>query len=132
MNKSETEELLFTTASTFVNKEISKDRIPSDHDIGEYLDHWLEKYERKNGDIITADDFEPLCEKLGKHFVDQNQAYERGNKDSYIALVRSKNLVSSQEYSMHKNINQNKSNHRIIYRDTEFPVDDNGYYILDE
>ena len=124
------EELLMTTVITFVENELSHNRVPSDFDIGDYLDHWLERYERKNGDIIDEDDFNTFLDKICEQLIENGQIYKSKDVNSYIDRVRSKNLISTQEYRMHKNSSSSSNNHRTIYRDTEFPVDDNGYYIL--
>ncbi len=126
------EQLLTDAAEEFVESEIVKGRVPSDFDIGDYLDHWLEKYERIHGDIIDEDDFEELCDKLSQRFVDEGDAYERGDLESFLTRVRLKNLVSTQEFWMNENIKSNSGNHRVVYRDTEFPVDENGYYVCNE
>lgn len=129
--------LLTNAANEYVDKNLNKGRIPSDWDIGNYLDHWLEQYEREHGDSIDEDDFEDLCNDIGKRLLDDKRVYKWKDWNSYYNLVKSKNKISVQEYNMHKNIiyntgsnmGSNVSSHRVIYRDTEFEVNKDGYYV---
>ena len=100
--------------------------ILSTNDVGDICDGWLEKYERKNGEVISEDDFEILLNTINDKFLKEKKIYKNGDWNSFNEIVRSKGLISWTEYKMKQSIKESKG--RVNFRDTEFPVDKDGMY----
>ncbi len=72
-----------------------------------------------------------------KTIVDQmlseNKIYKSGDKKSYIKLVRDEELISLSEktHKQNKKIAK-KQGHNVVIRDTEFPIDEDGMYIIED
>jgi hypothetical protein len=124
---------------TLLNEQIanqwSKGRIMSSTDVAYYLDHELEVYEDEHGDIITEDEFNTFADSIITDLCEKGTIYLAGSVESYCENVRAPGLISVQEAHMKKEIRRfkdGKVEYRPIFRDTEFPYDeDTGNYILE-
>jgi len=114
---------IFLRAKKFVNVNLKKGRGVNDLDVTIHLDEWLEMYEKDHEIFIDEEGFEEVCKKIIKSFYGKECIYKYENWESYYRLVRSKGLVSVQEQKMQKGIKKG-----IIYRDTEFKIDEFGKY----
>ena len=126
-------ELITNAAQTFVNKELSAKRIPSSQDVFDNLILWLNTYEKVHGNIIQKAEFVKVCEKIIILYMNANTIYRYGDWNSFYTLVREKNLVSTLEHARRtvvSGINCGIVNRSILASEnTEFPLDNNGYYI---
>ncbi|AGF84867.1 hypothetical protein QJ854_gp915 [Moumouvirus goulette] len=87
----------------FINKQISKGRIPN----RDYLDNIIESIlVEKNIDFDDdeQDDLEIFCNKFYQKLEKFGIIYKAGNKNSYIEIVKNKGYISCQEYDLMKSI----------------------------
>ena len=111
-----------------VRKEHDASRVPSTDNLEDYADRCIGLYERKTGQVISEEKFAQYIDAKNKKLCSMKLVYRSGDLDSYMSLVRSKDFISSSEHNMNKSISRN--NRKILFRDTEFPVDENGHYIV--
>ena len=98
--------------------------VPSTEDIDDLLDYFCSK---TRDDDITED----IINKISRTISKTGIIYVSGNIESYKKIVVDLHKVSKREHEMMKGIKQgNKQGFNIIYRDTEFPVDAAGRYIV--
>lgn len=72
-----------------------------------------------------------ITSEVDNFLVKNGIVYEWENKESYIKLVRNKSRISHNEKSISKGIKTSKSErHSIVYRNTEFPINEKGLYVL--
>ena len=119
-----------------VEKVLSKGRKMSTMDVGTFLDHCLEQYEREYGDCISEAEFGDLIDKVNAELLLESKIYMAGDRESYMREVRDRGLISHQEAYMKKSILGGKDRNgiirtRTIFADAEFPYDDTtGLYVL--
>ena len=107
-----------------MNVNLKKGKVPNDLDVKIHLDEWLEMYEKDHKSSINEEVFEEVCAKIIKNLFRKECIYKYENWESYHRLVRSKGMMSVQEHIFQKGIKKG-----IIYRDTEFKIDEFGKYI---
>jgi hypothetical protein len=128
------------TITPIVIGEIDKDKLKgiiwNESNIWDLLEY-LHKYD----DIeIGADDdeYEAKLAPLIKELLKLKLIYKDGDKQSYRELVKTPGLISKSEYGMGQSIKDSikqsgpkkKGVHKIVFTDTEFPVDhDTGKYL---
>lgn len=131
------------------DKQFRKGRMMSTLDVGYFLDHKLEVYEREHGEVISEEEFEAFISEICAELLRKKVIYTAGDRTSYIENVRNCALIAMQEAVMRKAIvgkttdtsEQNTQNtqptqpgaiqHRVVFRDTEFPYDEStGMYIV--
>lgn len=120
-----------------INHQFSKGRILSTADVTYFLDHCLEVYEDEHGDVFPEKEFEAYVDSVIADLIVDGQCYIAGDRDSYKSTVRDYGLTSLQEARMCKIIakynRESKSGnkpHATVWRDTEFPYDATGKYII--
>lgn len=105
----------------FIQKNTEKKRVCSSWDISDYVDGKTRgEYDEAELDLIV------------NWLLEQRLIYRMGDKESYRTLVRDKGLISVAEFSFVKSLKESRNpKHRLKIVDTEFPIDDEGRYILD-
>nr|AEX62234.1 hypothetical protein mv_R29 [Moumouvirus Monve] len=111
----------------FINKQISKGRIPN----RDYLDDIVESIIVEKDidfDDDEQDDLQFFCNKFYRKLEKSGIIYKAGNKKSYLEIVRSKGYISCHEYDLMKSIPTIKyPTGKLI---TEFPIDKTGKYLI--
>lgn len=89
------------------------------------LSDLLEEYLSQDDSICEDENDKDLESIIITFFSDQELVYTWRDRNSYLKLVRSRGKLSLQEDIMQKSLGRG-----IKFRDTEFPVNDNGEYIV--
>lgn len=120
-------ELLEISAVTYIKNRFKIGVVPNECDISDLLDSFLGKEERKLGkEMITEEEFEKFLDELSGKLLFGSHIYKRGDWQSYLKLVRNKNLISEGELSYMRLIASTKNPVRV--NNSEFPLDRDGRY----
>lgn len=98
-----------------IKKYNEKHVVLNSEDVSELIYHLI------GDDSEDEDDNEWISSLLSRELI-----YQFGDKDSYLLTVRHRGKISKSEHRMISSLK--KSTHKIIFRDTEFPVNDDGTY----
>ncbi|MDD4930602.1 MAG: NADAR domain-containing protein [Candidatus Colwellbacteria bacterium] len=90
-------------------------------DLVEFLSKRLEMDDSK---------FDEISDSIKTKLLKKNMVYKDGDKESYMSLVRDKGYISKSEHDMMDTIKYNKV--KVVFRDTEFPVDEKGRYTFEK
>jgi hypothetical protein len=93
--------------------------ILSTDDVSNIIDLFIE-----HNDLDEIDEEDPYPKQLGQYLLGQDLVYQFGDANSYLSRVRSQGKISNQEHGMIDSLSRRK----VIFRDTEFPVDPDGRY----
>lgn len=101
----------------------NKGIVLSTGDADDYIDLFMEKNKLDEPDEVTDYYFN----KIDLILVEKGLVYKSEDKESYLNKVRNQGKISKREHDMGEELAQNPG---IIFRDTEFPIDSNGKYII--
>lgn len=96
--------------------------ILSNHDINDNIEEFIDM-------DFNSDELEELSEYIVNNLLSTQRIYKTEDKKSYMSYVRSKGYISMSEHNMIKRLKD--KTHRVLFRYTEFPIDENGRYIID-
>jgi hypothetical protein len=102
-----------------------KNIVLSTHDVENDIGCFIEDEDIDPNDKVDTEDY---TNNISKYLFDLDLIYKWADKESYLRLVRDLGKTSLQERIMSKNIAN--TTYSIQYRDTEFPINKNGIYIL--
>lgn len=113
--------------AAYINKYAQKGIVMSTHDIGDVEEEFLDD---TNVDPEEDHPNHDTCmERILMYLVEKGHVYKYGNRDSYCEIVKAQGKVSKTEYHMMKS-RAKKRAFRVVFRDIEFHVSDDGRYIV--
>ncbi len=119
--------VLTIVVEDFVAQNLDQSIVLSNYDIETYLEHWVDLYENRYGKILSDDQFKKINDKIVTTLIENESIYKYGNKESYISIVKDNDLISLMEHIMKKDILESG---KATFRDTEFPINKHGEYII--
>jgi Na+/phosphate symporter len=103
----------------------------SSDDIIDIISEFMEQEFKINLSEIEDDEYDLFAGDVVDKFVRTSDVYVSFDKESYKSIIKNKDLISHREKEMNETINRYLSEgKKIIHRDTEFNIDNNGYYII--